>query len=231
MKNLQILAIMSVAFAYIQLDAKPSIINQIAEQPATSFVDAARNIQSTVDILENLEKINPTVIERIILDEKNLEANFSSIKTFVHKKIKELKNLAQEKIIDEADFARLAVELADAQAAFEKACARYKAQYKKAFKGSQAIMDSLMEAEQSLKNLSAQQIKQELNQTSQYVKETMQDAITKVKESDAGKAVVKGLEQGRQYLDAFSNYMTSSDDNDLSDEVDIQYYKNLEEFA
>ena len=82
---------------------------------------AEQDVQATAEVLGDLAQMDPAMAERVIVDEADLEATFNSIRKFVDKKNKEIDSLLQEKVVNEEEVARLAVELADAQAALEKA--------------------------------------------------------------------------------------------------------------
>ncbi|MBP6870259.1 hypothetical protein KBC04_05225 [Candidatus Babeliales bacterium] len=175
MKNLtklQIFMLMSLAVGSLTMHA-----NDVSDfEAVTSQVDAAQNLQATVDVLEELEQSNPDVIELIILDEADLEATFGSIRNFIQKKNKEIERLLSKNQVEQAEIAKLGIELADAQAAYEKASARYKMKHKKSYRGEQAIKDSLIKAEQGLQSLSSQ-IKNNLEATYRSSKKAMKKVV------------------------------------------------------
>lgn len=114
--------------------------------------------QARDEVLTDLAELYPAQVERIIADEVDLESTFNSVRNFVNKKNKEIESLSQQAAVSEADIARLAIELADAQAALAEAEASNNVKNKKALRQGQPIKDALMKAQQSLKLLSNQAI-------------------------------------------------------------------------
>lgn len=203
--KLKIFILMSLAIGSINIHAD----EKSDKEAITNQVDSAQNLNETVDILEELEISNPEVIKQIILDENDLDANFGSVKSFTQKFNSKIEKYLQKPVVSEIEITKLAVELADTQAAFEKASARYNMKYKKEYKGEQAIKDNLMKAAQGLQSLSLQ-----LKNGLEVAYTSTQKAVKK-----ANQTLSKGIEKSRQYLEnkivENSNYMTDADQQTL----------------
>jgi len=146
--SLQIFMLMSLAVGSFNVYASE-------DEAAVEYqLQAVEDRIAPAQVLSDLAESNPMAIERIIEDEADLEATFNSIKRFVDKKNKEINKLSQEQEFHEEKIAKLAVELADAQAMFEITMARQKAKHRHSNRHEQAIKDALMKAEQGVKSLS-----------------------------------------------------------------------------
>jgi len=171
--SLQIMMLMSLALGSSQIYSRES--HEMAMQDDNEAVmlelQSAQDEQAKMEVLTNLVALEPKVAERIIEDEADLEATFSSIRTFVNKKNTEIDKLNKEKVVNEVEVARLAVELADAQAALERAIAKQRAKHKRDHRHEQAIKDLLKKAEQGVKSLSKKSVSF-FNQTGAYITKT-----------------------------------------------------------
>jgi len=154
--------------------------------------------QATLTVRSDLMQIAPEIEDQIIADEADLEATFASIKRFVDKKSKQIEKMLQDKENDEILISKLAIELADAQAAFEKAKARQQAKHKKKSKLEQSIADILMKSEQGLKTLSAR-IKQAFEQVKEVVKEKVKKNKNK-KQKSSQSAIAKNLKNSEDVI-------------------------------
>lgn len=93
---------------------------------------SANNIEDATDeIMANLAESHPGVVEKIVKNERNLDANYGDIKRFLHNLNEEIETLSEEKSIKDVKIARLAIELADAQAIFKKYIARERSEDKR----------------------------------------------------------------------------------------------------
>lgn len=122
-------------------------------------LQSTRDQAATLPVLEDLAITSPKSLDQIVADLAHLEEKLSSVKEFIEQKNKEIDNLLEQKSAAEEDIAVLAVELAQAQATFEKVLAEQQVQRKSKNKHQrhkqtiQAIKDGLMKAEQGLKIL------------------------------------------------------------------------------
>jgi len=158
--SLQIMMLMSLALGSSQIYSRES--DEMAMQDDNEAVmlelQSAQDEQAKMEVLTDLIELEPKVAERIIEDEADLEATFNSIRTFVNKKNIEIDKLNKEKVVNEVEVARLAVELADAQAVLERTIAKQRAKHKHNYRHEQAIKDLFKKAEQGLKSLSKKSV-------------------------------------------------------------------------
>jgi hypothetical protein len=175
--SLQILMLMNLALGSSHMYGEhPSNMDDLNEAIQLELKFAQ---DETIEVLNDLAASQPMVIEHIIQDEADLEATFNSIRAFINKKNKEIEKLLKEKVVAEAEVAKLAVELADAQAMLEK-----------------AIKDALMKAEQGVKALN----KKAVNFFSNTGKAISKGAKN-IKKSKASKAVVKASSQASEAIE------------------------------
>ena len=112
---------------------------------------SANNIEDATDeIMANLAESHPGVVEKIVKNERNLDANYGDIKRFLHNLNEEIETLSEEKSIKDVKIARLAIELADAQAIFKKYIARERSEDKRNEKHEQKITNLLIQARNNL---------------------------------------------------------------------------------
>jgi hypothetical protein len=192
--SLQILMLMNLALGSSHMYGEhPSNMDDLNEAIQLELKFAQ---DETIEVLNDLAASQPMVIEHIIQDEADLEATFNSIRAFINKKNKEIEKLLKEKVVAEAEVAKLAVELADAQAMLEKAIAKQRAKHKHNHKYEQAIKDALMKAEQGVKALN----KKAVNFFSNTGKAISKGAKN-IKKSKASKAVVKASSQASEAIE------------------------------
>lgn len=195
--SLQILMLMSLAVgsshmhgSFDQDEAMQSQLKSVQDESATTAV------------LADLAASQPEAFNRIIEDEANLETTFNSLKRFIEKKNKEIEKLEKAKFIQEAEVARLAVELADAQAALEKTIARQRSTHKHDHRHEQAIKDALMKAEQGVKRLSEKALSG-LKIFGNDAYEKVNEVSQKIKRSKTGKSIAKvSADAGRVLMEA-----------------------------
>lgn len=173
-KNIQTFMLIALVTTVTQTYTRTT--NQIDEEGVTEYVDSIEKQEETLGLLKELERSNPDVIERIILNEKDLEATFDSIRSFINKKNKEIEKLLKQTTVDEMEIARLTIELADASAALNKAIARYETKHKKSPQLKQTLQNALTKTEESLIALTK---KAQINfkQVSKYTKAQLNKSI------------------------------------------------------
>jgi len=153
--SLQIMMLMTLALGSSQMHGEMQKSNMADDNEAVMLeFQAAQDEQAGMEVLTDLLELEPMAVKRIIEDEADLEATFNSIRNFVHKKNTEIDKLNKEKVVNEVELAILAKELADAQAALERAIAKQRAKHKRNHRHEQAIKDALKKAEQGVKSLS-----------------------------------------------------------------------------
>ena len=152
--SLQVMMLMSLALGSSQMHGGMQKSNMKDDSKAVMLeLQVGQDEQVKMDVLTDLVTTEPRSAERIILDEANLEANFTSIKNFVHKRNNEIERLNKKDVIAEPEVAIIAVELADAQAALDKTIAKQLAKHKHNHRLEQTVKDALKKAEQGLKSL------------------------------------------------------------------------------
>ncbi len=149
--SLQILMILGLGLSSSSIFCSSDIMEMDMDEAVAA--DQARD-----EVLADLAELYPAQVERIIADEVDLESTFNSVRNFVNKKNKEIESLSQQAAVSEADIARLAIELADAQAALAETEAKNNVKNKKSLRQGQPIKDALMKAQQNLKRLSDQAV-------------------------------------------------------------------------
>jgi hypothetical protein len=153
MKNLttlHIMMLMGLAVGSIHLHAAS---DQEFENEAMRFEQKSEQTATLDEVMQDLVEISPAIEQEIAQEEADLQPDFNKIKKFVSEKNKEIEQLKKRTDANEIEIAKLAVQLADAQAAFEKAISIQRAKHKKNHKLEQSISDALKKAEQGLKNL------------------------------------------------------------------------------
>ena len=116
-------------------------------------LDSAETEAARLDVLTGLAELYPMQVERIIMNESDLESNFNSIRNFINKKNIEIESLLEKNEVNEAEVARLAVELADAKSELQNTIAKQRAKHKKPHKQEQSISDSFIKAGQNITRL------------------------------------------------------------------------------
>lgn len=153
--SLQIIMLMGLALGSSSMYSKA--LQKSAKNIASLELQSALDEAATVGVLQDLAIVSPKSLEQIVQDVAHLEGKLSSIKEFVDAKNKEIEQLLEQKSAGEEQVAVLTVELADAQALFEKTLAeqelKNKGNGKRAQKHKQPIADAFMKAQQGLKSL------------------------------------------------------------------------------
>ncbi len=190
--SLQILMLMGLAVGSSHMYGKQPAMTIQDAQAVELTLEAEQNRVATKEVLSDL---SPKTIERIIQDRAKLVPSFNQIDNIIKNINKELEKLSKANSVNEEDIARLAVELADAQADLEEAQAVQNVKHKKAFHGEQAIKDGLMKAEQGLKSLNKkaieglQEVEKIVVKHAKKVSAKADQAVKQIKESKTGKAV------------------------------------------
>jgi len=182
--SLQIMMLMSLALGSSQIYSRES--REMAMQDdneAIQFELEAAPSKEARDVLNDLAQMEPMVVERIAKETKdqnhinqiakdeaklakdkakveNPDKTLHKVNNFLMDANKEIENLNKKDVVNELDVARLAAEIANEQAKFERATAQYKAKHKHNHRHEQAIRDSLMKAEQGLKSLNNKSVNQ-----------------------------------------------------------------------
>lgn len=152
--SLQVMMLMSLALGSSHIHSRMEKSNMQDDTEAVMLeLKAGQDEQARMEVLTDLVELEPKIVERIIEDEADLEATFNSIRSFVHKRNAEIDKLNKEKVVNEVEIARLAVELVDAQATLERTIAKQRAKHKHNHRLEQSIKDALKKAEQGLKSL------------------------------------------------------------------------------
>ena len=116
-----------------------------AELKANDIEDA------TDEVMADLALRNPKIIEKIVRNERKLDANYGDIKRFLSDLNDQIDELAKQDSAKDTEIARLAVELADAQAMFAKYVARERSRDKRNEGHEKRIKDLLVNAQKTLK--------------------------------------------------------------------------------
>lgn len=169
-------------------EQNPMLMIEEPNQAVALMVQSAEDTQATTDVIQDLAQIAPQEVERIIQDEEDLNATFSSLKRFIAQKNREIDQLIDQNYVDQTTIARLGVELAHTQSLLEKYTAMQRLKHKKNNKHETAIKDALHKAEQGVKLLYKRAIKN-INNGIRPVMKQMSPKKTK-KRSKVHKAVV-----------------------------------------
>ena len=184
--TLKILMLMSLAVGSSNMygrDLSPEEDLAFQNQAVAAELNANDIEDATDEVMADLAEFHPGVVEKIVKNERNLDANYGDIKRFLHNLNDQIDELAKQDSAKDTEIARLAVELADSQAMFKKYVARERSRDKRNDKSEQKIKDLLVNAQKNLKSVNQKAMK-ELNlfgeAVSGYTKRTQ-------------KSVVKGL--------------------------------------
>lgn len=203
--SLQIFTLMSLALGSTSMYAEKPQVKRTKEahikhlnmqqqkdlQEAVSFeLKAEEDELAKMDVLTDLAELDPATVERIIENEFDLEETFGSIRKFVERKNEEIDALHQEKTVDQREIARLAVELTDAQATFEKTLAKHRAKNKHNHRVEESLSKLLMQAQRKLKDLSRKG-GMFMNDLSKSVARTTNNAVEFAKKSGSKKSKMK----------------------------------------
>lgn len=150
MKKLQILTLTTLTFGSYCMYGQPEHILDVQE----NRLEQEQAIQAAKEeVIHDLAEQEPSMIDKIIQDEDNLQDRFGIVQNFAAQLHKRIEKLSTQQTISQAEIARLAIELADTQAALERTIEKQRTKHRKQHKLEQKIKDSLMKTEQSLKNL------------------------------------------------------------------------------
>jgi len=195
--------LMSLAVGSIHIQGQTD--QEFQDQAIELEQQVAQDEQVKQEVVQQLEQVAPEILDEIALDEAELNAHFSTIKKLVDKKNKEIEKLSAQAEVNEAQIAKIGIELADAQIALKKAEAAHRAKHKKAHKFEQAINDALKKAEQGLKYLNdsatGKAVKSAAVEGGRFISEKSQQAY---------KATKKGISQGAEFVsEQGQNYITN----------------------
>ncbi len=116
-------------------------------------VQAGLTLQAGNEVLQDLAQVAPEEVEKLIANTANLKPTFQSVISFMHEAQQEIDNLKEQAVVNEAEVARLALELDHAQAALEQAIALQRTKHKRPHHLEQKAKDDLMKGEQGVKTL------------------------------------------------------------------------------
>lgn len=152
-KQLRIAVLISLASGSSSIDSR--FVENIENQDEIALLtqQAIRDEAATLEVLQDLAVSHPAIVEQIVEETKDLESEFNNIRAFMRNKNKEIERLLQQNSVAEAEVARLAVELAQAKADFEKALAEHRAQHKHPHKNEQSIKQALAKGLNGVKTL------------------------------------------------------------------------------
>jgi len=215
--SLQFMMLMSLAVGSVQVYSQNQDFSNQAVQLSLKS-DRTEDLDDTV--LQKLAESSPAAIESLLIEEEELIPTFSEIKNVVNKANKMIEKLSKKSEVHETEIARIAVQLADTQAALEKAVALQRAKHKQNHKLEQVISDALKKAEQGLKALNdrAMQIASIVKET---VSEKMQTASKKVKQATKKLRAQKSQEAANAREDAIIDQ--AIDNAMMDDQVVVQY--------
>lgn len=222
--------LMSLALGSYSLHSQSE--QEFQDQAVQLALQAEATENMSDQLLQELAQIAPQAVEESIIETADLTPTFNEIKKLVDKKNKEIEKLSKQAKVNEAQIAKIGLELADAQAALKKAEALQRAKHKKSHKLEQVINDALKKAEQGLKKLNDsvafQTIKKASVDTSEFLSEKADKAYKNVsetinkasrKKSKASKAVIKASAQQPMLMDEDVMIDQAMDDAMLDEEV------------
>ncbi|MBV8661222.1 MAG: hypothetical protein JO129_03710 [Candidatus Dependentiae bacterium] len=151
--KLQISILMSVSISSMSIYADEAPSAESLSQAVQAEIQSVEVEKATSDVLADLADTNPEIINEIIKDESYLSGTFSTIRHFVERTNKGIDKLAEKEMISEPEVAKFAIEIADAQADFDKAIARQRARHKENHRYEDLIKKDLEKAELGVKNL------------------------------------------------------------------------------
>jgi len=150
--SLQILLLMSLSLGSSYSFSKHAVSARNQNEAAKLELQSVQDEAATIDVLQDLDAQS---IEQLVESLSNLDAKLSSIKHFVDQKNREINDLLKEKSVAEEAIAIKSIEIANAQAMFEKTLAQQKTKHKhaKQSKYEQEIRNALKTAEKGVKLL------------------------------------------------------------------------------
>jgi|GEM_PF-3197401 len=160
--SLKILMLMSLAVGSSEVygrDLSPEEDLMYRNQAVTAELEANDIEDATDEVMADLAEFHPGVVESIVRNERNLDANYGDIKRFLRDVNEQIDELSEQDSAKDTEIARLAVELADAQAMFEKYVARERSRDKRNDSHEQKIKDLLVSAQKSLKAINQKAMK------------------------------------------------------------------------
>lgn len=220
--SLQVLMLMGLAInAYSVQAHEPEISDQeFQEQAVQLALQSEATEQANDAVLQNLALVSPATVEEILVEEADLATSFQKINNLIKAKNKRIEQLSKQKTVDSIEIAKLAVQLADLQAAHEKAVATQRAKHKKSHKLEESISDALKKAEQSLKTLNKRNLMKAVGEVENATRPFIEKAKNSVKskKSKASKAVVKASAQ-QPMLEEDAMIDQAMNDAMMSDEI------------
>jgi len=151
--SLQILMVLGFGLSSSIIFSNEVTDEQDMNEAVAAELDSAQTEAARLEVLTDLADLYPMQVERIIVNEADLESSFNSIRNFINKKNREIESLLQQNNVSEAEMARLAVELADAKSELENTIAKQHAKHKKSHKQEQPVKDSFTKAMHNMTNL------------------------------------------------------------------------------
>jgi hypothetical protein len=210
--SLQILMVLGLGLNASTILSNEAINEQDMSEAVAAELDSAQAEAARLEVLTDLAELYPMQVERIITDEADLESTFNSIRNFINKKNTEIENLLQQNNVSEAEVARLAVELADAQSELNNTIAKQRAKHKKSHKQEQPIKDAFMKAGKNLKSLNSKNVRG-FNDSGNAVQQKL---TKKQKAKKAARAEQPML------MDSADEAIAMMDDQMMNDEVVVQ---------
>jgi len=193
--SLQLLMLIGLSISSTKINCENDLQNETMQEQAVELSIQSEETEKLNDeILKNLAEMSPDTINQLLVEEDEIEVNLSAIKKFVDKKNKEIEMLLEQKEVDQMKIAKIAAQLADAQAKLEKAIAIERAKNKKPDRFEQVIKDKLKKAEQSIKKLSFNYYKNKQDQMKSI--NNTKNALINGDFSQAGKHYVKSVKKG-----------------------------------
>jgi len=190
-------------------------------------LDSAETEAARLDVLTGLAELYPMQVERIIMNEADLESNFNSIRNFINKKNIEIESLLEKNEVNEAEVARLAVELADAKSELQNTIAKQRAKHKKPHKQEQSISDAFTKAGQNITRLWNKNVSNPLSSGFGSSKSTKKEKVKSAKrkepfEQDLKKNGWINRAKKPMLMDSADEAIAMMDNQMMDDEVMVQ---------
>lgn len=208
--SLQVLVLMGFALSSNLYGKQSSVNTDALEKDAVRLILLSEQYdKAAMEVLDELAKKSEDTVERLILDEAELEPIISKVEEFLHKKLKEIQTLSDsinsantEKLENLRELvAKLAIEIAHAQSDFVKAQSNLRMKHEQPSKKEQKTFDLLEKAKQAIIKLN-EKSKSFLEQAGQNIVQGAQQV---------GDAVSKGIKNVRQHANRYiKNRSTSS---------------------
>ena len=194
---------------------------QNMNEAVAAELDSAQTEAARLDVLTGLAELYQMQVDRIIVDESDLESSFNSIRNFINKKNTEIESLLQQNDVSEAEVARLAVELADAKSELENTIAKQRAKHKKSNRQEQSINDAFAKAGQNIKRLWNKNIGRPFNSAFGSSQPTKQQKSKKAAKKAARAEQAMDAEQP-MLMDNADEAIAMMDNQMMDDEVVVQ---------